>query len=373
VTSRSILIVVPSLSGGGAEKIAVNLANHWHCSGRSVKLLVFKLVGPYKKQLHDDLMVINLKAARTRFSIFYLLAYILRHQHEAILSVLRDSNIICGLAFFFDRKTTLIFREANTLDAIRRMPPLKNILYTFLMKLSYRRANIVIANSLETKNDLLRSKIVNPEKVISIGNPVISSTSGLLSSEVVSHRWLDDEECKVVLSVGRLHYQKNHALLIRAFAEAVKLDHRLRLIVIGEGEEKNNLVSLSRSLDVYDKIDFISFQQSIYPYYANCDVFVLTSRWEGFGNVLVEALYCGARIICTKCPGGPVEILNNGEFGRIIPNYNIGALAGAILEEIGQPQSPSRRASLRNQANNFSVEKIASEYLQLLDTGHIAR
>lgn len=355
-------ILAPSLAGGGAERIAVNLSNHYAGKGIDVVLIVFSSNGPYRKQVNPMVRVLDLNT-RIRSAFFRLFLALSDEKPDFVISVMRSSNIVLGcVSYFLNIKS--IYREANTMNAVLMMPFFKRFFYKTLMKLSYRKSFKVIANSSDTKKDLLVNSIVSDDKIRVIGNPVLPENLEFLSNDKIDPLWLKDEECSLILNVGRLHIQKNQALLLRAFSKAYKENSTFRLLILGEGEELVRLNDLARSLNIDHVIKILPFTSNPYPFYKIADVFVLSSSWEGFGNVIVEAMACRTKVVSTNCPGGPKTILNNGEFGVLVECDNEDALALAIVKSLGS-NDKALIESAYHRSLEFGIPYIASLYYEL--------
>lgn len=358
-------IITSSLAGGGAEKIAVNLANHYAELGYTIDLVTFNAKGEYIEQLSSLVELVDLKIKPVRFvfglhNIFPLRQYLKNSKPDAVLSVARSSNTIVGLAFIFLNKSRVIFREANTMHITLKKPWYKKIVNLNKMRISYRYADIIIANSEDTKRDLMRNKITSKEKIIVIPNPVLPSNYLDLSNEKIEDEYLNDSNLKTVISVGRLVEQKNHELLIRSFKLVNEEDPKTRLLIIGQGKEKSSLIKLIEKLKLSNVVKIVGFKQNIFPYYRLARVFVLSSNWEGFGNVIVEALSLGKPVVCTNCPGGPKFILDNGKYGKLVPMEDEVLLAKAIIESLN---SYIDQDVLINRSKQFTVQNIAEKYL----------
>lgn len=359
-----LAIVVPSFAGGGAERVAVNLSNHYCAQGIDVTLVLFSSDGPYKGQLGARVRVIDLDARRMRYVIGSLRRVLRSEAFTHVLSTKRDANMLLGISALFGVSSRLIFREANTMDGVQNMPPLKRWCYLSLMKLCYRRADRIIANSEDTRSDLLDFGIAERDRVEVIANPVVqeqASPDSLCSRRV--HRWLGHPDFRVVLSIGRLHPQKNQKLLLESFSDIAGDHPELRLLLVGEGQEKTRLEQLIRSLRIEDRVEILDFQTDILEYYKRSTLFVLTSDWEGFGNVLVEALASGLPVISTDCRGGPRTILKGGELGVLVPCGDRRALAQAMNAVLLEPEMFDRN-QLIARGQEFSVSRAASRYLQ---------
>jgi glycosyltransferase involved in cell wall biosynthesis len=197
-------------------------------------------------------------------------------------------------------------------------------------------------------------------KIAIIHNPVIGADFAARSQMRIDHPWLVPRDHAVFVSAGRLVPQKDHDTLIRAFAL-----HRRRkpsrLLILGNGDRREHLETLARELGVADAVDFLGFQANPLPYLRQADAFVLSSRSEGFGNVLVEALGCGTPAISTDCRHGPSEILDGGRYGALVPPLDPVAMAAAMdgIEALRRRCPP---AMLRERAEAFTTTGSAARY-----------
>lgn len=363
---KSLLIVTPSFKGGGAEKIAVNLANQYASKGTDVTLLAISSDGPYREQVENKVTVIALDSKGLVCSLYAVFKALRLIKPVNVLSVIRETNIFVGLSMSFVRGGRLVYREANTLDHIYNSPWYKRWVWYALMRVSYARADSVIANSKGTELHLLKSKILKNNKVRVFDNPVLPANVDELLSAEVDDSWLENPKLRVILNVGRLHKQKNHALLIKAFAAVEKKLSDARLIILGEGGEEGRLRKLSEDEGVAEKIRIIPFQKNPFPYYRRADVFVLSSEYEGFGNVIVEALSSGNPVISTNCPGGPPDILGGGKFGVLTEVGSVESLTLSILEVL-EGQVFFEPSELIERAQEYSIDAISKKYWSLFE------
>jgi glycosyltransferase involved in cell wall biosynthesis len=370
-----IVLFLPSFAGGGAERVGVNLANYYSSQGWDTTIVALRPEGPNAQRVSDSVKIINLKI-RSRyvailpellFAINFskLFTAIKRLNPDIIISVIRGCNILVGLTYYFLRPTgKIIFREASTLDGIiHESSWVKKKMWLLRMRLAYHRAHKVVANSNDTRDDLVKFKIVNPEKIDTIGNPVLPDDIYSLQKSSVYHRWIGNSQYKIVLNVGRLQKVKNQSLLIQSFLEVYKSNQHARLLILGEGKEKDRLIDLAEHLGLRDVVEILPFQQNPYPFYQAADIFVLSSEWEGFGNVIVEAMASGTPVISTDCHGGPKMILEGGQYGCLVPPNNSQALAEAIIHELNHPTDLEQIEKARKRALEFSVSVIAKKYL----------
>ncbi|ELZ36066.1 glycosyl transferase family protein [Halorubrum saccharovorum DSM 1137] len=195
-----------------------------------------------------------------------------------------------------------------------------------------------------------------------IHNPAYSKGISEKATERVSHPWFQSDEPPVILGVGSLTPQKDFPTLVRAF-NRLRSQQDARLVILGEGDRREELESLIQRYGIGDSVDLPGFVDNPFKYMKQADVFVLSSRWEGFGNVIVEAMACGTPIVSTNCPSGPAEILQNGKYGQLVRTGDPEALAAAVQATLAEPPAPD---PLIERAKEFSVERVADKYLATL-------
>jgi glycosyltransferase involved in cell wall biosynthesis len=233
-----------------------------------------------------------------------------------------------------------------------------------LLRRAYLQADAIVTASLGVADDLAHLGIPR-DRITTVYNPVVGSDLLVKAGEPVDHPWFAAGEPPVVLGTGRLEPQKDFAALIRAFA-ALRSRRPARLVIVGAGATSEYAVALKRlatELGVGHDVELLGFVQNPFAYMSRAAVFALSSRYEGLGNVLIEALACGTPVVSTDCPSGPREILQDGQFGPLVPVGDDGALARAIEAVLDDPP-PSERLQAR--AARFSVERAVEDYLELL-------
>jgi len=209
--------------------------------------------------------------------------------------------------------------------------------------------------------DLQRRVGLPAAKTVTIHNPVEIERIQKDMTAPVDHPWIKDHAAPVILAAGRLTEQKDYPTLLRAFAQ-LRAQRPARLIILGQGEEKARLTALAIALGLAPDTDLVGFQDNPFAWMSRCDLYVLSSAWEGFGNVLVEAMVCGARVVSTDCPSGPNEILENGRWGRLVPVGDAGALAQAMAEALDDANPPDAR----DRVTAFRSEALIDQYAQVL-------
>ena len=358
-----ILILTPSLSGGGAEKVAINLANEWAHQGLDTHLTSIRDIADYSHLLSRDVEYSCLGASRVRYSVPALIRHLRHIGAKRILSVIRDSNIILGLSRPDLKRTSIVYREANTLHGLDNKTELYGSLYLASMRYFYRRVNAVVANSRDTLSDLQGRGVDNPNATV-IPNPVLPANYGSLMQEDVDHPWLADTSLEVILSAGRLHQQKDYPTLLRAFARVAQQRPSARLLILGQGPEEKALKQLRSELQLDEVVSFHGFASNPWPFYRQAQVFALSSQWEGFGNVIVEALAAGTTVVTTDCPGGLRTITRDGEFGYLTRCQDPDHLAKNLRRALESPHDPR---ALQERAHDFSTATIANRYLAMFD------
>jgi glycosyltransferase involved in cell wall biosynthesis len=238
-----------------------------------------------------------------------------------------------------------------------------------LLQRCYRRADAVVAVSKGVARDIAQYLDLNEDQVKAIYNPIETKEIESLSQESIEHPWFDCNGVPVILGVGRFVAQKDFPLLLRAFAR-VRKKREARLILLGgddsaadQRQHRQELSELASRLGIRKDFDMPGFKVNPYPYLRKASVFVLSSRYEGFGNVLVEAMLCGCPVVSTNCPSGPAEILCDGEYGMLVPVGDERRLAEAICETLDVPASKS---VLQSRGREFSVENAVKRYREVL-------
>jgi glycosyltransferase involved in cell wall biosynthesis len=361
---KHIALFLPSLRGGGAEKVMVNLALGFVEQGLKVDLVLAKAEGPYLSRVPEEVRVVDLGARRVLYSLPGLVRYLRRERPQAMLSALNYANIVAIWAKLLARvQMHLVVSERNTLScSTRNASSVRVKLLPLLIKIFYPYADAVVAVSHGVAEDLITMTGLPMEKVKVIYNPVITPELFAKAEEPLDHPWFRPGEPPVVLGVGRLTKQKDFPTLIRAFA-LVRKERPARLMILGEGEERPKLETLARELGIEEDFVLPGFVENPYKYMKRASAFVLSSRWEGLPAVLIEALALGVPVISTNCPSGPAEILEHGKWGCLVPVGEPHLLARAILEIL---QNDVRIPSHKTAWERFSKENAVIAYLQVL-------
>lgn len=359
-----IAVFTATMGSGGAERSMVRLAGGLAAAGHPTDLVLgCRAEDAYADELPGSVRVVRLDASRAVASLPRLVRYLRRERPVAMVSSLDYMNVIAVVARRLARvDTRLVVNEQNTLSMESgHARQLRQRLVPALVRHSYPRADGIAAVSAGVADDLATVVGLPRRRVRVINNPVIVPQLSEMVAQPCDHPWFAPGHPPVLLAVGRLSPQKDFECLLRAFA-AVRASADARLLILGEGPERPRLESLARDLGVAEDVQLPGWVGNPYPYMARSDLYVLSSRWEGLPTVLIEALYCGLRIVATDCPSGPREILDGGRFGALVPVGDPGALAAAVLRALqDEGGAPSRESWER-----YGQQAVTEQYLDAL-------
>lgn len=361
------LAVLLSFSGdGGVERMVTHLcaefANHVQ-----VDLLAIKAQGHHVSRIPPSVNLIRLESRHSWTSVGEIARYLRQARPDAML-VAKDRAgraAIRARARVGAQMPLWIRLGTNLSAALERKSAFNRWLRTAPMRRLYALASGVIAVSEGVRQDTLAITGLAPERVRVIRNPVITPELEALAREPVDHPWLPPREQRgepVIMGMGRLTRQKDFPTLIRAFA-AMQAQRPARLILLGEGRDREALSALARELGVADRLHFAGFQKNPYAWLSKADLFVLSSAWEGSPNALTEALALGVPSVSTRCPSGPDELLAGGRYGPLVEVGDHAAMALAMTQTLAAPLPAN---TLRQAVDDYRVERSAAAYLRTL-------
>lgn len=366
---QRLALFAPSLRGGGAERVMVTLACEFAAKGYLVDLVLAKAEGPYLDEIPKTVNLIDLKATRVFFSLFGLVRYLRKEKPVALLSSVINANVIAVAAKKISNVSTrVILRESNTLSAnVGKHKGISEKIMPFMARLFYPLSDQVIAVSNGVATDLMTEIGLPENKLTVIYSPVVSSFMFRKSDEELDHPWFKKNQPPVVLGVGRLSRQKGFDVLIQAVIKARETTP-IRLIILGEGSDRNKLKKIIEENNLENEISLPGFITNPFPYMKNAAVFVLSSRWEGLPNVLIQAMVLGTAVISTNCPSGPDEILESGKWGDIVNVDDVIGLAESICKVIAQGSRVNCEITKNYCEQKFGMNVVSNEYLsKMLD------
>lgn len=379
---RRVAFFIPAIERGGVERTLVNVLRGLANEAFSVDLLYIHAREEFLREVPDGVSLVRLGdfdgrqrllrllPARIAISLYALprLLRYLRDVRPHVMLSFQSSVVAVWARQAAFVPTRVIVRESNTassaaLDGDAWLPRLVPL----LKRISYPRADAILANSEGARADLARVLRVPPERIEMVHNPTFDPAIEERAREPLEHPWFAQGEPPVILGVGRLAYQKDFGTLLRAFAN---LRERMpaRLVIVGEGHERGSLEELARDLEVAQDVDLPGFDANPYRYMARAAVFALSSRYEGLPNVLIEALTCGTPVVATDCPSGPREILLNGLGGPLVPVGDVEAMSRALFQVLHKTeQARSDLAFARAHLDRFSPDSCVRGYRSLIE------
>ena len=355
---RPVAFFLPSLEGGGAERVMLNLAAEFAERGVRTDLVLASAQGPYLRLVPPSLRIVDLQATRLLRSLRPLAAYLKRERPRALVAALDHANLIAMAAARFagrDVHTVISLHCAYTRQI--EAAGIRTTAVTWLMGRLHRWAHAIVAVSEGVAEDAVGSIGIPRDRIEVIYNPVITPALVPSSIEPAAHPWFSDGGAPVVLGVGRLVPQKNFQLLIEAFAR-VRAQRPVRLVILGEGPERPALEALIARHGVQDVVALPGFVQNPYACIARAAVFVLSSDFEGLPTVLIESLALGTPVVATDCETGPREILRGGLHGELVPVGDAQGLAAAMNRALDAPRSRPDAAALRPYTLDVAVDQF---------------
>lgn len=362
----SVSVFLPALEGGGAERAMLHLAQGFADRGLKTDVVVAQAEGAYLEQFPDNVRLVDLQS---RFPVvvsktFALRRYLQQHRPDVLLSALDIVSSATWARQLAGASTRVIMCVQTNLSQQFRdhQPNSMGRVRPQLVRWFYPWADEIVAASHGVAADVAQMTEIPRDRIQVIHNPVVTPKVRAKIQEPLDHPWFKPGEPPVLLGVGRLVSQKDFFTLIKAFAQ-VRQQCPARLMILGEGEQRPELEALVRELNLTDAVALPGFAENPYTYMAHAGVFVLSSIFEGFGNVVAEALAAGTPVVSTDCESGPAEILEQGRYGKLVPVGDPAALAAAIVTTLQQPRNSD---SLRARANAFSIATVTEQYLDVL-------
>ncbi len=370
--NKVVSFLLLTLPTDGVSRVILNLAKGFVERGLKVDIVVLKAEGDALAWIPSGARVVELNAqTRGVGKLLYLFSLVryLRKVQPASLIVCRDDINFGSIAKYLAMVSTQVLLISHTnlsqyLDY--SSDDVKNSFSAYLLKRFlwfYGLADGIVAVSQGVADSLANLAGRPLKQVRVIYNPVVTPEVLAKAEEPVNHPWFAGGEPPVIVGVGRLQALKDFPTLIRAFA-LVRQHMPARLMILGDGEERQNLETLISELGLTSDIALPGFVSNPYAYMSKASVLAMSSLCEGFGNVIAEALACGTPVVTTDCPSGPAEILDFGKHGSLVPLADAEALAQAILTTITSPRNPE---ALRQRAKLFSLDTVVDSYLKVLN------
>jgi len=359
---KRLIFMLPTLTGGGAERVA-SLLSIYMPYNIDLKFILFEDKISYKYK--GEIFVLNLPGHRSLLIKFWNMflryirvkRYLRMFKPDAVLSFMEGPNLLNILT---NKKPYISVRNYKSLSEK------KNLINKSIIKFLYNRAYKIIVNSEGIKRDLIKRWKINSKKIKVIYNPVDITNIQRLKKEKIDVNFKEIFKYPVIINVGSLTEQKGQKYLLRAFAEVKKDMKDVKLLILGEGPLRKELELLAEKLGIKKDVIMPGFVKNPFKYISRSKLFVLSSLWEGFPMVLLEAIACGVPVISSNCKSGPAEILDN-DF--LFPPKDINTMSTLILKFLKLDKDylynklEKLQKTLERELNPLS---IAKRYLEVL-------
>ncbi len=368
---KNVVFFIGSLQLGGTEaKLARNILPLLKKSGKvNPKLLLLQERGDFLHVVPDSIERLSL-GENMHTNLFHILPRF----RDALMKLRADMVISCT---WYPAVIAYLAKKMGFTDLVHIVHDTVNMteyvkdhfahekyrwLKLYLIKKAYCGADAVIVVSQGEKEDLSRNFGIPEKKIRVVYNPLDRIKIAELSTEDPGIHF----DVPVVVSMGRLVYQKGFDILLRAFRK-VRDGRKAKLLVLGDGEKKEELISLAQSLDLQDDVVFLGMQVNPFQFILGAEVFCLASRYEGLGNVILEAMALGLPVVVTDCPSGPAEIVENGKYGILAPMENADAIADALIRVLSDDKLREGLSELSLiRAKDFDLEASLKQWEEII-------
>lgn len=359
----TISLVIPDLRGGGAERLSLDLAREFIRLGHPAEFVLMRADGDFLSEAKAEFSVVDLQAPRARQVVPALARYLRQTRPTALLAAMWPLTVLAPVAArVAGYRGSVVVSEHGIISAqYRDWGRMHRLALRFSAFAGYRLAYGRVGVSQGVCDDMARLSLMPAARMTTIHNPVRVLSSPASDALCQADALWGVPPGRRILTVGNLKEVKNHPLLLRSFAQMC--DAGARLMILGQGSNEGKLRALAEELGITGRVIFAGFHADPAPFYASADLFALSSDYEGFGNVIVEALSFGLPVVSTDCPSGPGEILDGGRFGRLTPVGDALALAKAMSDALAEP---TEQAVLKCRAADFAPEIAARKYLAAL-------
>jgi len=355
----SVFFIIPSLHGGGSERVITHLIRNLNQDVYNITLVLVKKEGVFLSAIPNTVPIVDLNSSQTRYIPLKLVKLIWQHKPDIVFSTLGHLNlIIATVKFIMPRQTRFIARESSTVSVHNkneRFPLLFNLLFKTVYKSFYK----IVCQSRYMQQDLVNTFNIPAAKTLVINNPI---DFNLIRDNIEVENSPYEIQYVNFVAVGRLSVEKGYDRLINAFAAIP--EKNIKLTIIGDGVDYPDLVKEIKARQLEDKIHLAGFIKNPYNYMYHAQALILTSYYEGFPNVVIEANACGTPVIALNSPGGISEIIEENRNGWLILNDDIAALTQKI-RDVSQLPKPDRTEIIRLTEQKYSLPYIMKAYEEI--------
>jgi len=375
-----IAFIINSLKGGGAERVLQILSAYLAKGGYDIHIILLE-----KEKLAYDIderiNIITLKTSILAkgngkiifipFQSFELYKTLKELQIDYAISFLVRANLVFSFTKIFSNRRVVI-SQRNYTEREYGGKSFKNRIMNFLIKKFYKKADSIVVISEGIKESLVRYYQLPEEKIVKIYNPIDLNKAVTINTHKEEKLKINfSEDLFYFITIGRLIPQKDHQTLLYAFGKIHSEYPKSKLLILGEGAGRKNLESIIAKLHLEDSVSLVGFVKNPFDYLQRSDIFVLSSQYEGFGNVLVEAMALGLPVLSTDCPSGPDEILSNGKYGLLTQVGHSDELALAMKKMLDKNKQKEYKMKSLERAKDFDVTIIAEQYLNILQNNFV--
>lgn len=363
---RRAAFVVPNMRVGGMQRVTISLIRAFLASGWKVDVVLVKREGEFLGEIPGECRLIDLSASRLRNVLFRLSRYLRLNAPDLVVPSVWPLTTIAILSSRLARfRGVVLACEHSTMSLTPVGTGLNGLILRSSMRWLNSRFATVVAVSEGVRQDLIALGAA-PGRVKTIHNPVdpVGNVSGVDNS-LLPVVWQPRPKRLRLLAVGRLKDAKDYPMMLEAMRLVLDRGIDAGLVIVGDGGLRPSLVEHIDRLGLQGNVELAGAALDPREYYSGAGMFLLSSKFEGFGNVLVEAMSCGVPVVSTDCRSGPREILDGGLYGRLVPVGNARDFADAIVGTLGEV--PNSEA-LRNRARDFIPAVIARRYIELFET-----
>lgn len=352
-----VCFILPSLSIGGAEKVILQLMNNISCK---VSLILLERDGMLEGQLSSIVSVYGLNKKNIRSALFPIIKLIPKIRPDLLFTTSAHISVsILLIKFLLPKNIKYIIRESN-MPSVNLKNNKKALILKYLYKWSYKYANAIVCPGSSIKNDLNAIVKLRDKTFSIIPNPI--DTKGIRKRLKTNIDIKKDNGCFHLLAAGSFTPQKGFDMLIEAMADLIKRLEHVRLTILGDGQEKDRIIELIERYNLWNHVELKGYKSDVFPYFASSDLFVLTSRWEGLPNVVLESLACGTPVVAFNCPGCLDEIIETNQQGYLVRLGDIKRFSMAIEAMLKKNISGIKHNLL---PPRFDMDSVVQQYEQL--------